>query len=177
MLAHWIWLAHRPNLPDWLKWNLLQQYGDPEKIFFADSYETVEDLTTQGYESLMDKDLREAHKILEACLQKRLHILTSADGAYPQRLKNICDPPLILYYKGQLPDFDSTAVISVVGTRHASAYGLQAAKRLGYQISKCGGIVVSGMALGIDAMAMSGGLMVALRWWVFWAAVQIRSIP
>ena len=50
-------------------------------------------------------------------------------------------------------------MISVVGTRHASAYGLQAAQRLGYQIGACGGIVVSGMALGIDAMAMNGGLM------------------
>ena len=159
MLAHWIWLAHRPNLPDWLKWNLLQKFGDPEKIYFADSYEEAEGLTKQGYESLMDKDLGQAHKILEACLKKRLHILTIADGAYPRRLKNICDPPLILYYKGQLPDLDSTAVISVVGTRHASAYGLQAAQRLGYQIGACGGIVVSGMALGIDAMAMNGGLM------------------
>ena len=159
MLAHWIWLAHRPNLSDWLKWEILQQFGDPEKVYFAESYEAVEGLTREGFQSLMDKDLGEAHKILEACVNKRLHILTIQDGAYPERLKQIADPPLVLYYKGQLPDMDSTAVISVVGTRRASPYGLQAAKRLGYQIGKCGGILVSGMAWGIDAMAMNGALM------------------
>lgn len=49
-------------------------------------------------------------------------------------------------------------MIGVVGTRKASAYGLQTAKRMGYQIGKCGGVVVSGMAFGIDSMAMSGAL-------------------
>ena len=63
-----------------------------------------------------------------------------------------------MYYKGQLPDFDALPVIGVVGTRKASAYGMQTAKRMGYQIAKCGGIVVSGMAYGIDGMAMSGAL-------------------
>ena len=64
----------------------------------------------------------------------------------------------MLYYKGQLPDFDGSPVIGVVGTRKASAYGLQTAKRMGYQIGRCGGIVVSGLAFGIDSMAMSGAL-------------------
>ena len=49
-------------------------------------------------------------------------------------------------------------VIGVVGTRKASAYGLTVAKRMGYQIGKCGGLVVSGMAYGIDGLAMSGAL-------------------
>ena len=159
MLAHWLWLAHRPNLSDYLKWELLRQYGDPEKVYFAENFQGVDGLTRQGFDSLMDKSLQQSQKILEVCLEKHLHILTIQDETYPEKLKHIPDPPLILYYKGQLPDLESTAVISVVGTRHASAYGLQAAQRLGYQIAKCGGIVVSGMALGIDAMAMNGALM------------------
>ena len=65
---------------------------------------------------------------------------------------------MVLYYKGRLPDFDALPLIGVVGTRKASAYGLTTAKRMGYQIGKCGGIVVSGMAYGIDGMAMSGAL-------------------
>ena len=101
---------------------------------------------------------RNCEKILEDCQKKRLNILTIQDAAYPSRLKNIPDPPLVLYYKGQLPDFDSEPVIGVVGTRKASAYGLTVAKRMGYQIGKCGGLVVSGMAYGIDGLAMSGAL-------------------
>ena len=65
---------------------------------------------------------------------------------------------MVLYYKGTLPDFDGSPVIGVVGTRKASAYGMQTAKRMGYQIGRCGGIVVSGMAYGIDGMAMAGAL-------------------
>ena len=159
MLAHWVWLAHRPNLSDWLKWQLLQKYESAENIYFAESYEGVENLSRAGAESLMDKSLSPAHKILEACVNKDLKVLTIRDPSYPERLRNISDPPIVLYYKGKLPDIDHNAVIGVVGTRKASAYGLDIARRLGYQIGKCGGILVSGMALGIDAMAMNGGLM------------------
>ena len=159
MLAHWVWLAHRPGLTDWLKWQILQKYGTPENVYFSDGYEDIEHLTAEGYRALMDKNLGPAEKILEKCVNKRLHLMTVQDAAYPQRLRNIPDPPLVLYYKGQMPELDSTAVISVVGTRHASAYGLTVAQRMGYQITKCGGIVVSGMAMGVDSAAMVGGLM------------------
>ena len=160
MLIHWIWLAHRPGLNDRMKVTLLQHFRDPEDIFFADSeaFNHIEGLTAEAVESLRDKNLIPAEDILEACHREKLHVLTYRDAAYPVRLKNIPDPPIVLYYKGQLPEFDALPVIAVVGTRKASAYGLTTAKRLGYQIGKCGGIVVSGMAYGIDGMAMSGAL-------------------
>lgn len=160
MLAHWIWLAHRPGLNDRVKVTLMQHFSDPEDIFFADSgaLDLVEGLSEEARESLNDKNLTPAEEILEACGRERLHVLTYRDAAYPARLKNIADPPIVLYYKGQLPDLDALPVIAVVGTRKASAYGMTTAKRMGYQISRCGGIVVSGMAYGIDGMAMSGAL-------------------
>ena len=160
MLLHWIWLAHRPGVSDRMKTLLLEHFRDPEDIFFADgeSYRHVEGMTAEMAASLKDKDLSAARTALDACRREKLHILTIQDAAYPSKLKNIADPPVLLYYKGQLPDFDAQPVIGVVGTRKASAYGLQTAKRMGYQISRCGGIVVSGMAYGIDAMAMSGAL-------------------
>lgn len=160
MLLHWIWLAHRPGVNDRVKLALLRHFRDPEDIFFADdgAYDYVEGLTQEAKDALLDKDLTGAEEILEACTREKLHILTYQDAAYPARLKNITDPPVVLYYKGQLPDFDALPLIGVVGTRKASAYGLTTAKRMGYQIGKCGGIVVSGMAYGIDGMAMSGAL-------------------
>nr|MBQ8244006.1 DNA-processing protein DprA [Oscillospiraceae bacterium] len=160
MLIHWIWLAHRPSVNDRIKVELLQHFRDPEDIFFADSgaFDFLEDLSEEARDSLRDKNLTPAEKILEACDREKIHILTYRDAAYPVRLKNIADPPIVLYYKGQIPEIDALPVIGVVGTRKASAYGLQTAKRLGYQIGKCGGVVVSGMAFGIDSMAMSGAL-------------------
>lgn len=159
MIDHWIWLATRPHIRDQVKVSLLEYFRDPESVFFADSDSyMVDGLTPEGKASLEDKDLSGVQKILADCRRERLQILTYQDAAYPQRLQNISDPPLVLYYKGQLPDFDAEPVVGVVGTRNASAYGLGGAKRMGYQIAKCGGVVVSGMAFGIDSMAMSGAL-------------------
>ena len=159
MLLHWIWLAHRPGLNDRAKVMLLQHFRDPEDIFFADSaaFDHLE-LSGEAREALADKNLTAAEGILDACAREKLHVLTYRDASYPARLKNIPDPPVVLYYKGQLPDLDGSPVIGVVGTRKASAYGLTTAKRMGYQIARCGGIVVSGMAYGIDGLAMSGAL-------------------
>ena len=160
MLTHWIWLAHRPGVNDRVKLGLLQHFRDPEDIYFADrdAFDHVEGLTVEVRDALREKNLIPAEEILERCSREKLHIVTYQDAAYPSKLKNIPDPPLVLYYKGQLPDFDGSPVIAVVGTRKASAYGMTTAKRLGYQIGKCGGILVSGMAYGIDGMAMSGAL-------------------
>ena len=160
MLVHWIWLAHRPGLTDRTKVALLRHFSDPEEIYFADggAFDHLEELTEEARKALRDKDLRPAEEILAACRREKLHILTYRDAAYPARLKNISDPPVVLYYKGSLPDFDGSPVIGIVGTRKASAYGLQTAKRMGYQIGLCGGIVVSGMAFGIDGLAMAGAL-------------------
>ena len=160
MLIHWIWLATRPAVSGRMKAGLLQHFHDPEDVYFAskDAFNHLEELTPEARDALGDKNLKEAQKILEQCTRKDIHILTYRDAAYPARLKNISDPPLVLYYKGKLPDFDGLPLIGVVGTRQASAYGLGVAKRMGYQLAQCGGIVVSGMALGIDAAAMQGAL-------------------
>ena len=151
MLIHWIWLAHRPGVNDRMKAALLQHFCDPEDIFFADSqaFDHIEGLSAEAKEALQDKNLVPAEEILDACNREKLHVLTYRDAAYPVRLKNIADPPIVLYYKGQLPEFDALPVIAVVGTRKASAYGMTTAKRMGYQIGKCGGVVVSGMAYGM----------------------------
>ena len=160
MLIHWIWFATRTGMGDKMKCTLLSHFEDPEEIYFAPEleFERFEDLLPSAVESIMDKDLTACEEILESCRQKGIHILTFRDAAYPARLKNIPDPPMVLYYKGSLPAFDELPVIGVVGTRRASAYGLTAAKRLGYQIAACGGTVVSGMATGIDGTAMKGAL-------------------
>ena len=160
MLLHWIWLAARPGVNDRMKAAVLHHFQDPEDAYYADpeAYAMVEGMTEDVAAALKDKDLSEAKKILEICQRKDIGILTYQDAMYPNRLKNITDPPLVLYYKGKLPEFDALPVIAVVGTRGATAYGLKTAKNLGAQISRCGGLVVSGLAVGIDSMAMRGAL-------------------
>lgn len=160
MLVHWIWLATRKGLTDRGRGILLQRFTDAEDVYFAEAgeYANVDDISQEAALSLQDKELKEAEEILAQCNRENIHVLTWQDAAYPRRLKNIADPPVVLYYKGKLPEFDALPVIAVVGTRGASAYGLSIAKRMGYQIANCGGVVVSGAASGVDTMAMSGAL-------------------
>lgn len=160
MQLYWIWLATRPGLGDRGRRLLLDRFADAEEIYFADTeeYARVEGLSAEAAASLRDKSLLGAEQILEDCSREKIQILTWQDALYPKRLKNIADPPVVLYYKGSLPQVDALPVIAVVGTRSASAYGLSTAKRMGYQIASCGAVTVSGMAFGIDAMAMRGAL-------------------
>lgn len=87
-----------------------------------------------------------------------MFLLTMQDAAYPARLRDIFDPPVLLYGKGSLPLFDEEAAIAVVGTRSCTPYGLRCAHRMGYELARQGAVVVSGMAKGIDGAAMRGAL-------------------
>ena len=79
----------------------------------------------------------------------------------------------MLYYRGTLLDFDELPVVTVVGSRNASAYGLAVARKMGNQIGACGGVVVSGAAKGIDSQALEG----ALEAGAYVATDWISSIP
>ncbi len=158
MLAHWIWYAMLPGLSRRQKLDLLERFSDPEDIYFTEKFDHIPELTVQTAEALEDKDLTGAQQVLKTCAEKKIGILTIRDGAYPDRLRNIHEPPIVLYYKGVVPDFDSQPVIAVVGTRKASAYGMTNARQLSGQIAACGGLVVSGGAYGIDTAALEGAL-------------------
>ena len=162
MLEHWLWLAHRPGINEHTKVLLLQYFGSPEGVYTAADCELTEipGLTGAGRKSLADKSMEQYEAALMRCRRENIRILTYLDEEYPRRLKNIYNPPLVLYYKGTLPKFDGYPTIGVVGTRRCSAYGVSVAEKLGGEISSCGGTVVSGLADGIDAAAMSGALRV-----------------
>lgn len=131
------------------KLSLLERFSDPEEIY--NSHEPL-----PGVE--LDKDLTQAQTLTNYCRRKNIGILVFGDVLYPKKLRNIADPPLVLYYKGVLPDFDSRPLIGVVGTRKASSYGLNQAKTLSSQLAACGGVVVSGGAGGIDTWALEGAV-------------------
>ena len=85
------------------------------------------------------------------------HIVTQIDAEYPKQLLAIHDPPLVLYVQGEMENRDSHS-IAIVGTRHATHYGLQCADKLSFQMATCGFTVVSGLAEGIDTAAHRAAL-------------------
>lgn len=158
MRVHWLWLSQHSKISTDHKLKLLQYFGDPENIFNADarSLKGISYMTPVMLEQLLDKDLGKAYELLSTCEKKSIGFITLTDSSYPARLRSLADPPLVLYYKGRLPDFESRPLIGIVGTRSASVRGLSAAEKLGGEIAACGGIVVSGGALGIDGQALLG---------------------
>ncbi len=85
------------------------------------------------------------------------HVLTQADADYPELLRQIYDPPVVLYVKGRLTARDKNAV-AMVGSRMTTHYGVEAARKLAYQLAYVGITVVSGGARGIDTAAHQGAL-------------------
>ena len=158
MLKYWIWLSTREGVNNVQALALLSRFGSAEAVYQADEDALNGCMDDRVPPSLLNKDLVGAEIILQQCYQKSIHIMTIQDASYPGRLRAISDPPIVLYYKGVFPAVDTSPVIAMVGTRKASAYGLMQAKRLGYQIAKSGGIIVSGGAAGIDTMCLVGAL-------------------
>ena len=158
MLLYWLWFVLLEGLSRKQKLDILQQFSDPEDIYLCKDFSHVPGLGQEQIQALMNKDLREAEKQSNICRRKDIGILTIQDAQYPARLRNIADPPLLLYYKGVLPDFSQMPAIGVVGTRKATAYGMTIARQFGGQLAQCGGLVVSGGAAGVDSMALQGAL-------------------
>lgn len=148
MNLYWIWFSLLTGLKIQQKLELLQRFSTPEDIYNS---------TEPGLKEL-ERDLSQSRSVVKQCRDKGIGILPMGAEAYPERLRNIPDPPLVLYYRGKLPDFSARPVIGVVGTRKASPYGMNTARLLSRQIAACGGLVVSGGASGVDTMAMRGVL-------------------
>jgi DNA processing protein len=160
MLKYWVWLSELKGLRNQTRLALLRRFGDPESIFYADADEL---LLTDGVERsqlklLENHDLALADRILADCQRLDIRLLTLSDAAYPGRLKNIYDPPALLYCKGRLPLLDDLLCVAVVGTRDCTPYGVACAEKLGFGLASGGAAVVSGLAKGIDAAAIRGAL-------------------
>ena len=99
-----------------------------------------------------------AKGIIEDCRKYGIDIIPIGDRKYPYTLSVIDNPPIVLYIKGEMLDFDNTPAICIVGPRKVSDYGKKAAYSLGYRLSKSGMTVVSGGAVGSDYYAHLGAL-------------------
>ena len=154
-----IWFALRCGVANREFQPLLEAYGSPYEIFNADEAEIEKMPCSQNLKlRLADKSLAEASRIMEFCKSWDVGLLFWQDKEYPASLRPLRDPPILLYYRGRLPDLASRLCISVVGTRSMSEYGKRMAYKIGYELASAGTVVVSGMALGNDSVATAGAM-------------------
>ncbi len=162
--AYWVGLSLVSGIGPARFRRLVEGLGSPEAAWKAKPAQLVAaGLDRRSIESLV---AARARVNLDQEMAKLRHLevttLTLEDSDYPQRLRNIADPPPILYLRGELLPEDDLAV-AIVGTRKASAYGRQAAEKFAQGLAKNGVTVASGLARGIDTFAHRAALDAAGR--------------
>lgn len=157
---YWLWLASRPDRSIALSRKLLEHFGTPENIWRAarEDFAAFPDINQARLEALLDKDLTFPQRIEQDCARQNITIVPLDDPRYPAPLREINDPPLVLYVRGTLPDFTGRLSISIVGTRRCSPYGKDAARHFAGKLAQKQCLIVSGMALGIDGTANAAAL-------------------
>ncbi len=159
-LIYWIWLslACTPDTSTFSK--LIESYDNAKDIYMASEREIrlCVGAKVSDCSALVNKDLTRAEEIYDFCKSKGVGIVTYGDDTYPELLKYIPTPPVLLYYRGKWLDFNKGFRCAVVGTRSLSAYGRTNAFKLGYDLGCIGATVVSGMAKGIDGVALAGAI-------------------
>lgn len=103
------------------------------------------------------KEVYRIREEVKKCEQNEIEIIDFMDGRYPNLLREIPDPPMVIYVKGNV-DILQRPLIGIVGARKCSEYGSEATSRVAKELTEQGIIVVSGMAMGIDEAAHKGAL-------------------
>ncbi len=162
----------RIDLADWIALNmirgigprtanlLLDRFGSPANVFAAPRETLVaEGLKPATIEQLHDTEiLDKAQAEIERLDALGAQVITLADEAYPELLREIYDPPIALYVKGNLEIALEQPTIAVVGSRRCSTYGINAASFLARELAAHGVTIVSGLARGIDGAAHRGAM-------------------
>lgn len=158
---YWVWLSLAFDVANAVSDKLLLDFAyDPEAIYNASRAELSEALPENcpTLHRLLNKDMSRTEEIMDHCEAHNIGILTQDSHRYPSSLLTIRGRPIVLYYKGSLPDLSERLSVGVVGTRRVSEYGSSSAYSISYDLAKAGAIVVSGMASGTDGIAHQGAL-------------------
>ena len=157
--TYWLALALTPGLGPTRVRKLIEHFGGPERVFQA----SLTELEATGMQAVSAQSLatgkslelaqEECAKAVESCAR----ILALNDPEYPPRLREIYDPPVVLFVRGNV-EILAKPGIAVVGTRHPTPYGSGMAERLGCDLAAHGLVIVSGMARGVDTAAHRGAI-------------------
>lgn len=150
------WLALRlvPGLGTRRSAQLLERLGSPQAIFRADPNE----LESCGLNGSVARSIASGCSFEDAATQQELmrkagaQLVTLGDSRYPDRLREIFDPPPMMFARGNVELLNSVC-LGVVGTRHPTTYGVAATERLSADLARAGLTIVSGMARGVDTAA------------------------
>lgn len=157
-VEQWIWLQQAFGAGSPKPARLLAAMGGIREAYAARAadYARAGSFTSREISRLCDKSLRGAEDIVAACLRNGYRILTPEE--MPERLRAIYSPPCALYVWGELPQPADGFYIAMVGTRQVTPYGAEAAARISGALASFHAVVVSGMAVGVDAASHTAAI-------------------
>lgn len=164
-LKTWLHFISTPNIGSIKACQLLAAFGLPEQILAQSATRLTELVGAEASRALLRKPSESEENFyaqtLEWACQDNNYLLTLADSRYPKGLLECADPPPILYAKGRLDTLLPSA-IAIVGSRNATTQGIKNAEAFAHILANHGQVIISGMALGIDAAAHRGALAVGV---------------
>src|SRR5688572_12787504 len=159
-MISWISLNMTPGVGPRAATKLLERFGSPDAVFQArrTELESVR-LKPETIESILKREFEDkAIEELENVKNLGGDILILDDGSYPALLREIADPPITLYVKGDWQACFEQPCVAVIGSRMCSTYGQNASEMLARDLAARGICIVSGLARGIDAAAHRGAI-------------------
>ncbi len=160
-INYWVWFSSLVKINTRKRFELLEYYREPAYLWHASEEELkrLAMIESSDVGHIIDRQFRsETQKHYDNLVAADVDIITMRDSLYPEELKYIYDPPVVLYAKGSLARDE--ARVAVVGSRRATTYGLETAEKLSEGLAGNGVTIVSGMARGIDSKAHNGALAV-----------------
>ena len=139
---------------------LLERFGSPRAVLAAapSALRDVPGVGPKLTENILHAEQAiDVEEEIALCREQGVDILIESDPRYPRMLREIPDPPGVLFVRGSLKPQDALA-IGIVGTRHGTPYGLRQAERLAGSLARAGLTIISGLARGIDAAAHRGAM-------------------
>ncbi len=152
-------LAMVPGVGPRIRCALLERFGSPGAVLAAapSDLQGVSGVGPKVSRSIVAADQLAVEEELALCREHDIEVLVESSDRYPRMLREIHDPPGVLFVRGALLPQDALA-IGIVGTRHPTRYGLRQAERLAGSLARAGLTVISGLARGIDAAAHRGAM-------------------
>lgn len=160
MTEYQIWLQTVLGYGNARAKEILEYFGNAKEVYKADKAKRLESklISNKELERMERTPITRALKVMAECNENDIKTVLLGDKNYPYCLSVIDNPPLVLYYKGELPNFDNIPSVCIVGPRKVSEFGKRAAYSLSYRLAGSGMTVVSGGALGTDTYAHAGCL-------------------
>ena len=157
----WVWMSMSIGQGSMNAGKILDCFGTPKAAIEA-GYDEIGKCIGEDKKKVIKMftqyTLEDAENIVTWCDLHKVRILTVHDDDYPRSIRHQVNLPLVLYMYGRLPRWNDRFSCAVVGTRKMTDYGKRTAYDFGYELSAGGAIVVSGLAIGVDGMAMAGAL-------------------